>query len=63
MVEAAIPRQRETSGLSPVAIQHLHPLTLHEREGAVVVLQVALLGGQGGLPPVLGGDHGSLGEH
>lgn len=63
VVEAAIPRQSEASGLSPVPIQHLHPLALHEGEGAVVVLQVALLGGQGRLPPVLGGHHGRLGEH
>lgn len=63
VVEAAIPRQSKTSGLSPIPIQRLHPLTLHEGEGAVVVLQVALLSGQGGLPPVLRGDHGCLGEH
>lgn len=63
MVEAAVPGQGETSGLSPIPIQRLHPLALHQREGAVVVLQVALLGGQGGLPPVLGGHHGHLGEH
>lgn len=63
MVEAAVPGQSETSGLSPIPVQHLHPLALHQGEGAVVVLQVALLGGQGGLPPVLGGHHGHLGEH
>lgn len=63
VVEAAIPRQSETPGLPPIPVQRLHPLTLHQREGAVVVLQVALLGGQGRLPPVLGGHHGHLGEH
>lgn len=63
VVEAAVPGQSETSGLAPIPVQHLHPLPLHQREGAVVVLQVALLGGQGRLPPVLGGHHGHLGEH
>lgn len=63
VVEAAVPGQGEAPGLSPVPVQRLHPLTLHQGEGAVVVLQVALLGGQGGLPPVLGGHHGHLGEH